>query len=372
MTYWKDNPDLLVAAIFAVVTACFAPLSWDLYVSYANVPLLLTLCCLMLSIAGLSDSGLLVSLYTRCMGEEVTLRHVGRCFIFVSFFLSMVVTNDVALLLFVPLCIAVFRVVNAERYLIFVLTMQTIAANLGSMLTPIGNPQNLFLYAYYDMGLRDFFAVTAPITIISGILLYAASLYLLQTRLRVPREGIGRPVSRRAYVFVALFLLCIATVLRGMTPQTLVYIVVPVVAVTKVTIFRRVDYKLLGLFLLLFIGVGNLQHIPALAAAPETLVQGHVFGASILLSQGISNVPATVLLAPYTDDVMALLAGVNIGGLGTLIASMASIITLKAYANMPGRKLGQYVLFFTAANVGFLALLVAFWFGVGIRISQLY
>lgn len=362
MTYWRNNPDILIALIFAIVTAVFAPLSWDLYLSYANVPLLMTLFCLMLVISGLSEEGVLVSLYTRCFGQTATLRQIGRFFVFVSFFLSMVVTNDVSLLLFVPLCIAVFRVSGTEKYLIFVLTMQTIGANLGSMLTPFGNPQNLFIYAYYEMDILHFLSVTAPLTAISGILLYGVSFYVPPMVLTVPQETMKRVLSWRVYVFLALFLLCIATVLRVVTPTVLLYLVVPVVLVTKATLFCHVDYKLLGLFLLLFMGVGNLQHIPALAAMPERLLTGHVFSASIIFSQFVSNVPATVLLAPYTHDADALLAGVNIGGLGTLIASMASIITFKAYANMPGRKLGRYIFCFTAANVAFLVVLVVYVF----------
>lgn len=361
LAYSKANPDLVFAAIFAVMTAFFAPLSRELYVSYANIPLLMTLFCLMVVIAGCREGGMLTYLYRVCFHGTSTLRQVGQFFIFVCFFLSMVVTNDVSLLLFVPLCMVVLQTAKQERYLIYVLTMQTIAANLGSMLTPIGNPQNLFLYEYYKMNLGDFLAVTAPLTIVSGILLYGTTRYIPKLSLQVPALRQQHMSKRRNYLFSVLFILCILAVLRVLTPALLLCIVVPVAALVDKTLYKRVDYKLLMLFILLFIGVGNLRHIPAFAALPDILVTGHPFWAGIILSQFISNVPATVLIAPYTHDIPAVLAGVNIGGLGTMIASIASIITLKAYAAMPGRRLGRYILFFTASNVAFLIILVIFW-----------
>lgn len=361
MTYGKENPDLIAAALFALCTGWVAPFSGELYLTYANIPLLTTLFCLMVVIAGCREGGMLTYVYRICFHGTSTLRRVAQFFIFVCFFLSMIVTNDVSLLLFVPLCMVVLQTAQQEKYLIYVLTMQTIAANLGSMLTPIGNPQNLFLYGYYEMNLGDFFAIMAPLTLISGILLYGASLYVPDTPLEVPVLRQQHMSKRRNYVLSLLFLLCILTVLRVLTPIVLICIVVPVIMLMDRTLYRRVDYKLLLLFILLFIGVGNLRHIPALEALPELIVGSHPFGAGILLSQVISNVPAAVLMAPYTRDVPAILAGVNIGGLGTMIASMASIITLKAYAAMPGRQLGKYILFFTVANIIFLGILVPFW-----------
>ena len=162
----------------------------------------------------------------------------------------------------------------------------------------------------------------------------------------------------RIALLLLLFALCLLNVLRLLSISFLLAIVIPACAFLDRKAFLEVDYKLLALFLALFIAVGNLTHIPGLQERPAALLAGHEFWISLLLSQVVSNVPATVMLSPYTENYTALLLGVNIGGLGTLIASMASLISFKAYLSMRFHFARAYFLVFTGANLGFLAVLI--------------
>ena len=235
------------------------------------------------------------------------------------FFTSMLVTNDVSLITFVPFAILVLRIIGRLEYLIPVIVLQTVAANLGSATTPLGNPQNLYLYSLSGMGLGEFLRLMAPVTGLSLVLLSAAVLCLPCRPLGAADIRLNRP-DRRG-------------------------------------LLRRVDYSLLLTFLFFFVFVGNMKALPTVSEALSGLVAGREMTVGILLSQVISNVPAAMLLSGFTADYPALLLGVNLGGLGTLIASMASLISYKLYAAADGARTGKYMLFFTAVNVVLLAVL---------------
>ena len=323
-----------------------------------NFPLLALLFSLMTIVAALRRAGFFSGLFCHLFQKPMNSRRMGQVFLFLSFFTSMVFTNDVSLIIFVPLAISLFKEAHALRLVILVLTWMTIAANLGSMLTPIGNPQNLFIYAHYHLPLAEFLSITAPITALSAVLLLLAS-YTLEERPLVLSFAKPTGIPRlRIALLLLLFALCLLNVLRILPISFLLAIVIPACALLDRKAFLEVDYKLLALFLALFIAVGNLTHIPGLQERPAALLAGHEFWISLLLSQVVSNVPATVMLSPYTENYTALLLGVNIGGLGTLIASMASLISFKAYLSMRFHFARAYFLVFTGANLGFLAVLI--------------
>ena len=354
----KRNPDLAAATLLALVTACFSEVSPSSLIESINFQLLALLFSLMTIVAALRHAGFFSGLFGQLFRKPMKSRQMGRVFVFLSFFTSMVFTNDVSLIIFVPLAISLFKEAHALRLVIPVLTWMTIAANLGSMLTPIGNPQNLFIYDHYHLPLAEFLSITAPISVLSGILLFLAS-YTLEDRPLMPSFAKPTGISRLRIVFLLLlFALCLLHVLRLLPISFLLAIVIPACAFLDRKAFLEVDYKLLALFLVLFIAVGNLTHIPGLQERPAALLAGHEFWISLLLSQVVSNVPATVMLSPYTENYTALLLGVNIGGLGTLIASMASLISFKAYLSMRFHFARAYFLVFTGANLGFLAVLI--------------
>ncbi|SFT33656.1 Na+/H+ antiporter NhaD [Selenomonas sp. GACV-9] len=360
--YLRRNPDLAAALAFALITIALAPAPPASLLASINLPLLGLLFCLMSIVAGLRQSGLFSAIYLKLFHGETSSRTLGRFFIFSCFFSSMLITNDVALIIFVPLAILVLTEVRAIRLLIPVVIWQTIAANMGSMLTPIGNPQNLFIYSYYGLPLTDFLSITGPIVLLSGIIIYLAT-YLLQDKpVTIAAQNEEFLHWRRIMPLLFLFTLCLLNVLRLLPFAALMVIVVPGIALLDRKLFREVDYKLLLLFTFLFLGVGSLARIPFLQTGPAELLAGHEFLVSLLMSQVLSNVPTTVMLAQYTTASGPLLLGVNIGGLGTIIASMASVISFKAYQGTRFHKTGPYLSLFTLANLGLLAILLIYYY----------
>lgn len=361
MSYFKKNADVSIAALLALGSTCFVP--WDLAVMAEgiNFPLLSLLFCLMAIVAGLRKAGIFtIGLYC-FFHDRTTIRQMGRFFIFSCFFTSMAITNDVSLIIFVPLAIATYKEAHALRQVIPLLTWQTIAANLGSMLTPIGNPQNLFIYSYYHLPLVSFLEITGPVVLLSGLFLYVATFTLPNQPMALPTMPVTPHAKRTMYLLLLAFGLCLLHVLRILPISYLLLLVLPLLFLLDRSLFKEVDYKLLLLFLFLFILVGNITRIPGLKEQATAFLTGHEFWISLLLCQVISNVPATVMLSPYTENYTALLLGVNIGGLGTLIASMASMISFKAYLSMRFHWAKAYILYFTAANLLLLTVLLVFY-----------
>lgn len=364
LSYAKKNADLTAAFLLALVTTLFVPWSPTSMAHSVNGSLLALLFCLMAIVAGLRKGGLFTSGLRFFFKGNTSTRQMGRFFIFACFFTSMAITNDVSLIIFVPLAISFFKEAHGLREVIPVLTWQTIAANLGSMLTPIGNPQNLFIYAHYELPLSAFLTITGPVVLLSGLCLYGATFTIHDRPMEISAMKETSSSPAKLFLLLLAFGLCISNVLRVLPISYLLLVIVPFLFVLDRSLFREVDYKLLLLFFFLFLLVGNITRIPGLQEKATTLLAGHEFWISLLLSQCISNVPATVMLSPYTDNYTALLLGVNIGGLGTLIASMASMISFKAYLSMRFHWAKAYVMYFTAANLLLLVVLVLFQFAV--------
>lgn len=361
MSYLKQNADLTMAALLALRTTFLVPWDTDALLGSINLSLLALLFCLMAIVAGLRKAGLFTIGLHRFFHERTSIRQMGRFFIFSCFFTSMAITNDVSLIIFVPLAIATYKEARTLRQVIPVLTWQTMAANLGSMLTPIGNPQNLFIYSYYHLPLVSFLEITGPVVLVSGLFLYFASFTLSNHAMALPSLP-DVPLSKPTVSLLLLaFGLCLLHVLRILPISCLLALVLPLLFFLDRQLFREVDYKLLFLFLFLFILVGNITRIPGLREQAAAFLADHEFWISLLLCQIISNVPTTVMLSPYTENYTALLLGVNIGGLGTLIASMASMISFKAYLSMRFHRAKAYILYFTAANLLLLTILLVFY-----------
>lgn len=242
-----------------------------------------------------------------------------------------------------------------------IVVLQTIAANLGSMATPVGNPQNLFLYAAFDLSGAEFFSVTIPLTLVSFAALTAASLPVLPRELP-PQKLVEAKVSsmKKLALFTALFGLCLLTVFRVVPyPVTTVLVVLVLFAVDR-QLIKNVDFLLLLTFVFFFIVSENLGRVEAVRTFLQTLLEKNTLLTAVGTSQIISNVPAAVLLSGFTDQWRDLLSGVNIGGLGTPIASLASLISLKLYAVRPDSDIRKYFIVFTGANLAGLAILLAF------------
>lgn len=353
------------AMLLAVCSSFFVPVSAE-YLSYLDYRVLSLLFCLMFLVAGFRELGIFQYLGDLLTAHAKNVLQLELILIFLCFFSSMWITNDVALITFVPFAMEVLRAIKKEQHLIPVIVLQTIAANLGSMLTPIGNPQNLYLYSLSGMSFAEFVKEMLPLTVLSFVLVWGVTLLRGQKSRKeqivpISTENRQYPMQKKKLcLLTVLFLLAMGTVIRVVPYGITLLIVLAVGAISFRSLFPRVDYFLLGTFAGFFVFVGNIQRIPVVRELIEHLIEGREFVLSIICSQVMSNVPATMLLSGFTSEYQKLLWGVNTGGLGTLIASLASLISYKLYAAKKEAQRGKYILAFTGYSVLFLVILCAF------------
>ena len=359
---------LTAAAVLAVVSAFFVPPDAQ-YLGYIDLRTLAILFSLMTVMAGLRRQGFFDGLGRALLSRtrstfQLTLVLVGLCF-----FGSMFITNDVSLLTFVPFTFVVLSRLGADvrlALLIPVVCMQTIAANLGSMLTPIGNPQNLYLYGKSGMSIGGFVLLMLPYTLVSLLLLLAWA--ALVCRKASAALSVDELVSSSAsqgdqkiiLLYLVLFAICLLSVIRVL-PYGFAAVLVCALFADPRTL-RTVDYSLLLTFVAFFIFIGNLGRIPAFSGWLQEFLTGREVLVAVLASQVTSNVPAALLLSGFTAETQALIIGTNLGGLGTLIASMASLISYRQIARELPQGKKQYFGLFTLSNLIFLALLLGVWF----------
>ena len=308
-------------------------------------------------VAGLRNAGAFDALaYALCARAKST-RTMGLLLVLLAFFSSMLITNDVALLTFVPFAVILLRMTGRKQDLIRVVVLQTAAANLGSMLTPVGNPQNLFLYAHYGFSTGEFFQITLPVWGIALALLALLCLTLPRVSLR-PMLGERKQTDGKALtVYLLLFALCLLTVFRLVPWPVMLGLTAAVLLIFDRRMLLRADGFLLLTFVAFFIFAGNLARLPAVDRLLRGLLSGREYWVSLLTCQVISNVPAALLLSGFTDSGRELLLGTNIGGLGTPIASLASLIGLRLYSASEDARPGRYLLEFTVVNLLLLLLL---------------
>lgn len=360
--FFKKQIVFICAVSLAVVSAFFVKPSWS-YLNYLDFRVLSLLFCLMFLVAGFREQGIFRYLGGRLACCAKNYMQLEIILVLLCFFSSMLITNDVALITFVPFGIELLTEIKKEKHLIPLIVLQTIAANLGSMLTPVGNPQNLYLYSVTGMGFGAFVGHMLPLTMVSLVLLLIVICLRGRNTRNEPVRNVQTESLKSSFhqskllILGILFLICMGTVLRILPYQVSLLIVVVIGLLFFRTLFAKVDYFLLGTFAGFFIFVGNMQNITAVSNFVQGLIQGRVFSLSVLCSQIISNVPATMLLSGFTSEYAQMLWGVNVGGLGTLIASLASLISYQFYASVSGARCGRYIKVFTIYNILFLLVL---------------
>lgn len=360
LEYLKKEKVLCIAWILAIVSM-FIVHPDKAYIDYVDVRVLALLFCLMLLVKGFQRIGLFDVLIQKVFAHISGSSRLSQMLILICFFLSMLITNDVALITFVPFAILALQLCHQEKLMIQVIVLQTMAANLGSMFTPIGNPQNLYLFSVSNMSLGDFFGTMFPVTALSLILLIAATYLLPNEPIEVDlKEKTEMAEKKEFIVYVLLFGLNLLVVFRILTwIPVLIITVAGVLSIKRAELLKEVDYALLLTFVGFFIFVGNLGRVPLFSEILEQLTQGREILVAAVFSQFLSNVPAALLLAGFTDNFAGLLLGTNIGGLGTIIASMASLISYKLYSQVENARRGRYMAVFTVYNiVGFVILLL--------------
>lgn len=356
-----EKETVLVIAFLLAVLSCIAMrpnlASLAGYIDFRVLGILLSL---MLVVAGLQKVGVFDFIGIKLLVAVSDTRALVLVLVMLCFFSSMAVTNDVALLTFVPFAIFVLEKAGQPDLMVRTIVFQTVAANLGSMLTPIGNPQNLFIYQYYGFTMGHFVETILPYCAASFTLLIVCVLLskketvnLAETDFEVVNAEWGR-----AGVYAMLFLVAIAAVVGFFTWIGVLLFIMMAIFLVDRDIFPKVDYCLLLTFIFFFIFIGNMGSIPMVREALGGWIRGNEVMVSVLASQAISNVPATLLLSEFTENAEELLIGVNLGGLGTLIASMASLISYKLYAHKFNETKGKYFLWFTIVNLAFLVALL--------------
>lgn len=355
-SFVRREPVLLIAA-FAALLSCFFVPPDQAYLGYMDYRTLSLLYCLMTVVAGLRQAGLFAHLAHSLCENVKSVRMIGLVLVLLCFFSAMLITNDVALLTFVPFAVVVLGMADRKKDLIHIVVLQTVAANLGSMLTPVGNPQNLYLYSYYDLSFGVFVRTTLPVWLLSLLLISLSCLVLSPAPLSLfLGEEPGLDV-RALWLYLALFLVCLLVVLRVLRWSVMLAIVILVLLVFDRKILLRADFMLLLTFVAFFVFSGNLARLDAVDRLLRRLLEGRVYLTSLLASQVISNVPAALLLSGFTEDARGLLLGVNIGGLGTPIASLASLISMKLYSHADHAHTGRYLAEFSLVNLALLLLL---------------
>lgn len=353
----KSHVVLVIALIAAAVTCFFVPPDRE-YLGYFDTDTLACLFCTLAVVSALKERRFFVFLAGKIVTAFGNMRRVAFALVFVTYFGSMIMANDMALITFLPLGWYVLSSCGHEKHTAIVFVMQNVAANLGGMLTPFGNPQNLYLYSYYSIPAGEFFATMALPFAVAFVLIAATCFFIRPVPVKLTAPPASAPPLWRMIAYFVLFALSVMIVF-GVIPSWICLIVVTVSLIAlEPRSFLRVDYGLLLTFCAFFVFSGNLARLPAVRAALVGLV-----GASPLLvgtasCQVISNVPSAVLLSRFTDNYRDLLVAVNIGGLGTPVASLASLITLGEYRHRrPGTTL-RYLALFSAINFSYLAVLI--------------
>lgn len=399
----RKDPVLVVAIVLAIISCAAVPPD-AAYAEYVDLRTIGMLFSLMTIMAGLSRLGVFRIACRHLLSAVRGPRRLALALTLLAFFSSMLITNDVALVTFVPFALLALRTLDSPRHACFTVVMMTIAANLGSMLTPIGNPQNLYLYSTSHMALTDFLLLMLPYAAAALVLLVGAIAFFG----RIPEHAkekaarsvdAGNPASSsedgsadspatcgeadnaasaadanetpqlasdaddpapsplRVLPWAALFVLALLSVAHILPYQAIVAVTIVVALAADRRALLHVDYALLFTFIAFFVFVGNVGRIEVVSAALAQLIDGHELAVSVIASQVLSNVPAAILLSGFTSNFAALIVGTNLGGLGTLIASMASLISYKQVALVLPREKGRYFMLFTVWNIAVLAVL---------------
>lgn len=347
---------LCISFIAALVSCFFVPPDAG-YLSYCDIRTLALLFSLMVVVAEMRKAGAFARLAHVLCSHSGNTRLLALILVSLSFFTAMFITNDVALLTFVPFSVAVLSLAKQEKYLIRIVVLQTAAANLGSMLTPVGNPQNIYIQSYYDLSTSEFLNITGPVWIASLILLALLCLTVKSEPISIflGEQPILHP--KKLILGLVLFAVCLLTVLRILPWPVMLGTVVAALLVLDRRTLADADFYLLLTFVCFFVFSGNLARMDAVNSFLRGILTGREYPVSLAASQVISNVPSALLLSGFTDNARDLLLGVNVGGLGTPVASLASLISLKLYSHSESVSSARFLGEFTLVNILLLILL---------------
>ena len=355
--FFKSSVVLLVALAAAGITCIFVPVDRE-YLGYFDLQTLACLFCTLAVVAAFKNIRFFEWLADVIVRRFKNMRNIVLALVFVTYFGSMIMANDMALITFLPLGYFVLESCGNRKLTAFTFIMQNIAANLGGMLTPFGNPQNLYLYSFYSIGAGEFFRIMALPFAVAFVLILGVCLFVKPQGAQVLSRPHKAPPVWRSVAYAALFALSVLIVFDVFPYYWGLLAVAVCLLVLDFRAVLRVDYGLLLTFCAFFVFSGNMARIPAVRDFLGGLIALDPLAFGVLSCQVISNVPSAVLLSRFTSDYASLLVAVNIGGLGTPVASLASLITLNTYRRVRPGETKKYILKFLLVNFSFLAVLI--------------
>ena len=330
LCFFKTNFIFTVAILMAIVSCFFVPIDKE-YLGYFDVDTIACITLLLLVIAGFSNIQFFQIVARWLVKKFKNTQSIILCLIFITYVSALVNANDMSLLTFLPLAYIVLKYTNNLRYVGFTFVMQNIASNLGGMITPIGNPQNLYIFSFYDMNVLEFFKIMAIPTLIALVLIIAVCMFIKKEPLEYKDDEVTKFSVPRAVIYGVLFVVTILVVL-GVLPWWIASIVIiTTIAICDYKAFLLVDYTIPLTFVAFFIFSGNLARIPSIINLMESFINEHTFFTAYVSCQLISNVPTAVLLSKFTNNYAQLLVSVNVASLGIIFSSLSGVIALKEY-----------------------------------------
>lgn len=354
-----SNTVLLVAVLAAVVTMFFVPPDKE-YIGYFDFKTLTCLFCVLAVVNALGNVRVFTVLAKKIILFFGTRRNMIIALVYITFIGSMLIANDMALITFLPLGYFVLEKTNDRKDMAFTFIMQNIAANLGGMLTPFGNPQNLYIYTAFNIPTGEFMLIMLPAFVFSVTIITGMCFFVKNEKVSIDDSDDKITDVRRLIVYSIMFVFAIAIAFRFIPYQLGPVIIVPTLLFLDREALKKTDYGLLFTFVAFFVFSGNMARIPAVRELFSSLLSKDTLLVSTLSCQIISNVPTAILLGQFADNYRELLMGVNIGGVGTLISSLASLITFREYGKRNPGKTGSYIALFSLINFAMLIALIIF------------
>ncbi len=356
-SFVKKEVVLVVAIIAAIISCFFIPIDKE-YLNYFDYKTLVCLFCMLAVVAGLKSTGIFDLISRKLISLFHTRRAVIYALVFGTFFFDMIVANDMSLITFLPLTYIVLHSTKNDKYLAITFILQTIAANMGGMITPYGNPQNLYLYSYYNIPTTEFIGILLVESIMVAILLIIAGLFIKNEPLKLEQDVKLKINTNDLVIYIILFIFTVLSIFRVIHYGVTLAVTLFAILFTNPKMLKKVDYALLATFFVFFVFSGNIARIPAIKSTIESIVEVSTLAAGLVSCQFISNVPTAIFLSKFTANYHDLLIAVNIGSLGIIISSLASLITLKEFLKHQPKKIWQYLGLFTLVNSIFLIVIL--------------
>jgi len=362
LSFFKQNYLPVTAWLLALLSVILVPVDSE-YAAYFDWRTLISLFAVMLVVGAYKNIKIFTIAAKSLLKRIKSTRGLVLTLVFITYFFSVFIANDMALLTFLPLTLAVFARCDKPELVGFTMIMQTVAANLGGMIMPFGNPQSLFLYTFYNISVLDFVIIMLPPFLLSFVLIFFVCFFAVKREAVLPHDDPAPKLDRpRAIVYAVCGLAVVLAVFRLYDTYIACGVVAALLIIVDFKALGKVDWGLLFTFTAFFVFANNMARLPAVNSFVSSLLAGSVLLTGVLSCQFISNVPTAIFLSSFTSDYTQLLVAVNIGGVGTPVASLASLIALKSYGREFPHKMKGYILRFICINLSFIIVLTGFSF----------